>query len=98
MRDDMLKLHLCDLPVQHRKELFDWIFKTFKDASTWSENTNYRLKQQFVFSDPAQYHITEKIFHEAMIGAGFKSKPVVGKPGKFVYKAAYISKPERPIY
>lgn len=86
MLPDMLKLSLQDLPDALQNELLAWIKENLIAVSTYPAfSTTYNLKQHFKFSDPINYHITNKIFHEAMCKSGFKGRLL--KDDSYQYKA-----------
>lgn len=85
----MESLHLQDLPEELQEELLDWIQAHLSKASSYLPlGTNYNLKQPFKFSNPIDYHITDTIFHEAMVKLGFEFRRINGN--RFQYKAKRI--------
>lgn len=89
MLPNMLEMHLKDLPKKYQTELLDWIDQHFAKASKFLPlASNYGLKQQFKFSDSINYHITEQIFHEAMLELGYESRSL--GVGQYQYKIRRI--------
>lgn len=85
MLPNMLKLHFKDLPENLQNELLSWIRENVVAVNTYPPfSTSYNLKQHFEFSDPVNYHITDRIFSEAMHELGYKGRFV--KQDDYHYK------------
>lgn len=85
MLPNMLELHLEDLPEDLQQELLSWIEDHIVATTTYPPlSTSYNLKQKFKFSDPVNYHITTRIFSEAMHKLGHKGRLI--KEDDYHYK------------
>lgn len=85
MLPNMLELHLKDLPQNLQEELLTWIEENIISTNVYPPfSTSYNLKQHFKFSDPVKYHITTKIFSEAMQELGYTGRHI--KEDDYHYK------------